>query len=128
MKEEHRRHALDVADAIEANAGLYDQYRYAHDCGTPACVAGWSVAVKAKGAEPAGGADLRALGYDAYARADEIRRQAARNLGLTEEQGREMCLPNPYTGREADGVRRAEPADAVAMLRRYADTGRIVWV
>ena len=120
MNEEHQRHALQVAEAIEAHAGQYHQGWYEHSCGTPACVAGWSVAVKARGLDGAAGFDVRSLWLESKLITDE----AARNLGLSASERPAMFSARPFVG---DDTRKPTAAEAATMLRRYADTGEVVW-
>ena len=129
LNEGHRAHAREVADAIEAHADRYDQRGFFHGCGTPACVAGWSVAVRWKGKEGAADADLSGRPPIRWGRHKVwvcLRDEASSNLGLGARDGDAMFGTLPCT--DGDGVRR-EPtaAEAAAMLRRYADTGEVVW-
>ena len=112
---QHRRHAAEVADAIEANEDDYDQSSIHFPCGTPACVAGWSIAVAKAGVENARGASIFTCPAPLA--------QAGRNLGLTPEEAEIMFDSYPY-GRDGEG---ASPAEAVAMLRRYASTHDVRW-
>ena len=132
MNDEHRKHASAVADAIEAHAGRYHQGAYTHRCGTPSCVAGWSVAVKARGRE--GAAYVRV--YESTPRDEDGARMGAveaavQNLGLRGRQAVTMFDGSPYKGdpacRRGERSAGATAADAVAMLRRYARTGRVFW-
>ena len=120
MQEHHRRHALDVANAIERHAGQYNQALVHHRCGTPGCVAGWSAAVARVGTERAATASL-ADGYidDGYTALQEARE----NFGLTKEEARYMFDGHPYGGLAED----ATAAEAVAMLRRFAQTDELRW-
>ena len=122
MDEGHRTHAGDVADAIEANAHNYDQEVLYHLDGTPACVAGWSVAVARAGTR--GAADtVLFTGVDDREDGDEefrIEDAAMRNLGLTVAEARIMFETAPY------GTP-AKAGEAVEMLRRRGRTGEVRW-
>ena len=87
---------LRVADIIEQEAGcMYNQDRYHHACGTPACIAGHAVAVLI--AEDMGavwddssvGIKLRSMGEN------EIAHDAASFLDLNDWQAKHLFKPYP---------------------------------
>jgi len=127
MNEAQRQHTLDVAKAIEQNPCLYRQDSFMHECGTPACVAGWSVAVSTHG-EFADVADLRFYRVDQFDRFSVrkylggIESIAGDNLGLTLDERTRMFDVDPYHGEEP-----ATAAEAIEMLRHRAATGEVRW-
>ena len=117
MKDAHRQHALAVAEAIEAHGDQYDQGDWSHEsCGTPSCIAGWSVAITFAPDDPAM-FDLGVFG-DGF-----IPTAAQEALGLRHRKARQMFDGDPY------GMYTPEPtaAEAAAMLRNYAKTGKVRW-
>ena len=115
MNEEQRLHALAVADAIEAHADQYFQGEWGHEpCGTPACIAGWSVALQEAPDDPAM-FDLGGLG------GDTIPNMAGEALGLSQEEAEAMFDGCPYYWLDPDPT----AAEAAAMLRHYAATGEV---
>ena len=132
MNDAQRQHALDVAEAIEQHAGQYDQGRWAHngvekwDCGTPACIAGWSVAVQQVGVSAAARQDV----YSQISlSSDPIPSQAARAFGLNPAEEELMFKCNVYG--QIHYLQQPQPeataAEAVAMLRHRAETGEVCW-
>ena len=115
MNEQQRQHAREVADAIERHAGQYNQRRLQHSCGTPACVAGWSIAIAKAGRERAAATSIFTCNHPID--------RAQENLGLTYEESEVMFGSHPYGGDAPD----ATAAEAVAMLRQYAETDEVCW-
>ena len=87
--------------------GQYDQENWAHDCGTPACIAAWTVWL---------------FDREIYGQAAPFGKWAARLLGLTVPQGEELFMGKPY-----GPYRHPTPLEAADCLRNLADTGSVVW-
>ena len=122
VTEEERRKgralAAEVAELIEREvlrgAGRYDQRMYITDCGSPSCIGGWTVwLVHGK---PKNLRDIYQH-WDPSAEARDL-------LGLSYFEAHELFRARPLwkqKGTEADA------ADAVAVLRRYAEEDVVEW-
>ena len=102
----------------------YDQGGYLHDCGTPACIAGFAAAL-------AEDKDERAdLTYsDSVLTADDVPRVAERWLDLTIRQADQLFDGEPFGEDDPDSPDDLRPTarEAVDCLRRLADTGEVYW-
>ena len=113
--------ARELADLIERSPD-YDQSTWMHIntadvsniCGTPACVAGHVTAVM----KPSLNGTQRFLKEDHQA-------NGMKWLGLDMMEADQMFRGEPDYDDGEDHT--PTNADAAAMLRRYADTGEIVW-
>ena len=105
---------LQLADIIEvqphapaeADAG-FNMARYTHPCGTPACIAGWALAMKG---EPIPGSQIKVF-FDAM-----------EWMGLTIEAADDLFVPGTLDTRE-----NYTPSQAAKTLRHLAHTGEVKW-
>ena len=112
-----------VADEIAAHKAQYDQGHWVHSdpdddrsCGTPACIAGWAVALKR--AEKNGGrVDEQVL----YADETSVYEEARDYLGLEHADAQVLFFHNPYEGYSNDDL--PTPDEAVEVLLHMAGTG-----
>lgn len=111
----NRERIRELADVIEKlphteidDASGFNMGNYVHVCGTPCCIAGWTVAV-AKGWETI---TWRVAYYDV----------AANHLGLTGQQAEDLFRPFSHVR-----LQDVTPAHAAAVLRNLADTGVVDW-
>ena len=123
----------EVADAIEASGRArfegqgkygYDQTMVLHACRTPACVAGWTVAVAGVGAAKAECCDVRKVTKFS------VMEDAKELLALNEGQAADLFTCYPYYpdgGVPMKGGLFPSPADAARTLRRLAETGVVDW-
>ena len=119
-----REFARRLAGVLRTNAEGYDQRTWTHECGTPACIAGWA-AWLAMGAQPGEGIQEHAR---IRSGCWEIREVARVSLGLGKEEAGEMFMPEPWVGWFAThGYRAPEAADAARMLEWYTYTGEVDW-
>ena len=114
MNIENMRKLRDVI----AESETYDQGRFFHECGTPACLAGHAVILSK--------ADAPVLSDWKNAHGEHIARCAASWLGITDGQSIGMFAGEPFDGEPCDD-RSATKRDALAMLDRAIETGRIEW-
>ena len=97
-----------LADHIESlPTGAYDQTRYLHFCGSPACIAGHAVALFGSGRLPERIGLYSGLACDL--------------LDLDDDKGDALFSAFPPLGRDA------RPDDAARVLRHLAATGDVVW-
>ena len=102
-----------LADHIEQlDPREYDQSVFAHDCGTPACVAGHALALAGRWEEADGGSEGFALPFGV----------AMDWLGLDDVAAERLFVSYPW-GRFDDATRQ----DAAATLRHLAETGEVRW-
>lgn len=132
-REEGRRLAGIVADAIEQHADRYQQGTWAHYdeasslCGTAGCVAGWPDAVMRCGDSAANAANTK---IDTTG----VAQRAADGLALEpRERVRPFCVEArrpkyPDTESWEDEWWAPSAADAVATLRQYRDHDVVEWV
>ena len=123
-----------VKAAIIANSDKYDQSTWLHNCGTPACIAGWAASLSLQDDEslawyrPTGPyGDLQwdqdiPLVTNSAGEAFDIAYRARKWLWLSGEEAETMFDSDPLH----DG-RIASPDDAVAMLDHAIETGNVVW-
>ena len=104
--------ALEVARAIEKRPDEFDQREWYRGCGTPSCVAGWTVWI------------MQGKPNKITSRTGENpKREAMRGLQLLPYEADEMFEPAPLgKGTETN------PEEAVQMLRHYAGTGKVQWL
>ena len=109
---------LALADLIEQQphtdedaAEGFTMESITHDCGTPACIAGWA-------AWEASGRQSRDL-YDIYA---DVEGQAREFLGIGYSEADVLFYP-PFPVIYAT----VTPTEAAATLRHLAETGRVDW-
>lgn len=122
----NKENILFVADLIEkqpkteihSKSGFTMEF-YVHDCGTPACIAGWAVAAN-RGM--GGNDDIRsAAGEKSTIRT--VSEEAREYLGIDEEVGEALFL-----GFESRiDLRKITPMQAVDVLRNLAETGEVDW-
>ena len=135
-RKEARALARRVAARIKANSDLYDQRKYVNECGSPCCVAGWTVF------EVEGNRDDWTVGARFFTRcideddevceywsdsAVEVTAQLA--LGLTAGETYTMFDSNPYAAL-ADYEEDVDPptaTEACAMLIHFADENEVKW-
>ena len=124
-----------VRAAIAANADQYDQGLWLHECGTPACIAGWAAFLSLKPGERLISQNI--AGCQAGIILDENGRQvsivAARAtnwLGLKKLQGTEMFDASPICYEDEDGewgFREANVDEALSMLNRAIEADIVDW-
>ena len=101
----------ELADHLEAlPPEQYDQENWAHDCGTPACIAAWAVFLFAPSR------------YRRSRIACTIEQDAQELLGLTEFQGGGLFVPCPYGPESSVTV-----DEAAQCLQLLVDTGDVDW-
>lgn len=103
---------LAVADPIEVqprathiNDPGFSLGWYKHSCGTPCCIAGFTVGDKCA----------------TYVE-EEIHDEAVEKLGLTDDQARKL-----FFGLGPEGIYDPTPKHAAAVLRHLAATGEVDW-
>ena len=109
----------------------FDMSSVLHDCGTPACIAGWALALRLQSEGP----ELESM-IDEYRVAHpEVRERASIMLGT------EMSIARDFLGLDngrakdlfhADGVssffwEKIEPEAAVKVLQHLINTGKVDW-
>lgn len=87
-----------------------------HDCGTVACVAGWTVALDAVKRGDKGLKTIEGMG------SREVEQEARRLLDLSYEDAHDLFFP-PATRQFG----RIKPEDAVKTLRHLAEAGEVAW-
>ena len=124
-----RATAARVAVAIRNHAKLYKQSCFAHRCGTPACIAGFTVWLAAGEPEDMDlsahyGRPVREPGGNVTMRVNDVAVQQAAEaiLEVDEYEGILMFTPWPY-GKEKE----TPPQAAAEMLEYYAKTGVVRW-
>ena len=110
MNDAQRQHALDVAEAIEQHADQFRQDQWRHTCGTPACIAGWSCALRRDLNQPS---QVNLNDYDG----SDISWDAGEALGLTRREASNMFHPEPY-GEFEERPTAAEAVSVPPDLRR----------
>ena len=116
--------ALDYRPAADGSSipdgPRFNMQTVSFQCGAPACIAGWTVALHN------GSKSIKSL--------SEVQELAAEYLGISPEQERSLFCPESWkTGGKADFF--ALPGDrnfitgrmAAAALRHFADTGTLDW-
>ena len=123
-----------VRDVIIANPDKFDQNAWLHNCGTPACIAGWAAHLSLQDGESLGWcapAELFAglssepripLVVDADNEFVVVGGRAREWLGLSHEEADTLFDASPIPGGEWVSVH-----DAVATLDHAIETGNIVW-
>ena len=124
-----RATALKVAEAIRQHEAHYDQNSYAHECGTPSCIAGFTAWIAAgeletmdltedysvvemdEEDEPREAVDTGAVG--------EVARM---KLELTAKEAAHMFNGHPYGMSE-----QAQAGEAIRMLQAYGETNVVEW-
>ena len=106
---------------------------FSFDCGAPACIAGWTVALEIWKGNVERAARMNVRGWCTSLADDQfptswpfnsaIQWQAAKILGLSESQARELFLSD----RPVCDLRDILPEDAAYILRQFVETGRIQW-
>ena len=108
-------------DYIAAHPEDYDQSNWMHDCGTPACVAGYAVVACGGTLVP----NDRCITSDGVMmRADD---HAEELLELTAYQGDRMFISDPFGGQSRSIEMRPTVADALAMLDHAIKHGEVRW-
>ena len=99
-------------DTLRAEPESYDQSMWFHDCGTPACVAGYALYANLYPDE------IESLQGDCCS----IPVEAERILGLSPEEADRLFMESPY----GEGV---DPSvdDAIEVLERFRDGGSVKW-
>jgi hypothetical protein len=93
----------------------FDMAQWFHPCGTPACIAGWTLALKYGDWTPALQDKRGAGGVEA---------DAADYLGLEGTQSAQLF----FVGHEAEkSLADVTPQDAAKLLRHFAETGKVDW-
>ena len=125
--------AAEVADAIEKHAEQFDQGEYLHKCGTPACVAGFTVWV-AQGRPTVLEMYMQDYGPEWGQRLDslDVAMDAQAHLALTFNERLEMfhACPYPVNGDDGNSWRRTSPPRrrrrrcCATTRRRAASRGR----
>ena len=120
----NREKIRQVADALEnlptgSSPGMFKLTHYTHECGAPACIAGWTVALDETEFNEETAAQFY-LGEYFSCREQTIHRQAANILGLDIWGASALFTPNVW------------PADvsskqAARVLRFLADYGVVDW-
>lgn len=109
-------------DLIASQPELYNQEKWGHDCGTPACIAGFACVAN-------GGKLRQRLNYGVKeivcvtqrGTSRTVRQYAARKLGLPMGEADMLFAANPLFHRPATHE------DAIATLDRMIETGQIDW-
>ena len=110
-------------DLIAAHPGSYDQALWAHECGTPACVAGFAVVAN-------GGKLVMTQDDNDHVRFPLdpecywIPQAAEHCLALTPEESKAMFAGYPMGGRS---VSAKQAKQAIRMLNHAIETGEVVW-
>ena len=116
-----------VRDVIASSPDQYDQGIFAHECGTPACIAGWAASLSLKSGETLTWACV-ATGVRSD-RVDTIPNRAAMWLDLTGDESDDMFDSTPLLVRYGGWGSHREPTvqEALAMLDHAIETGEVVW-
>ena len=106
-----------VADTIEHNRKHFDMTNFFHNCGTPACVAGFTIAL----------ASLKTFKDNQSAT-----EAAAETLDLTLQQALDLLHPDGTSFSYVSDAKPGKPGHitwkhAVRTLRHFADTGVVDW-
>jgi hypothetical protein len=112
MNTERILHIADMIEKLEPRQFDMSDYVTENECGTVACIAGWTYLTYG---DPAGEGDPHEL--------------AAIHLGLDEDRADDLFLPNPLTSGLPSCVTYAQitPAHAAQTLRKLAATGEVDW-
>ena len=103
---------LELADLIEQlPEEKYDQTTWKHDCGSPACIAGWTVFKFHEYPD-----ELEAMP------GDEVTITAKCLLGLDWDTAENLFKANPL-----GSVFDVTTTEAAACLRHLAETGKVQW-
>ena len=119
MTEAQKEHCRGMAEAIARKPEAYNQRTVVYDCGTTACLAGWSLVIKRhNGVIPPDGVPLSGSGEAIFA-------DAGGYMGLTREE-REDAFACQAVNHGPSWIPKAR--DAVHCLREYVETGRWKWL
>lgn len=99
----------------EATTEGFDMAQWFHPCGTPACIAGWTLALKYGDWSPKLHDKRDARGVEA---------DAADYLGLEGNQSAQLFFVGYKSEKSFSEV---TPQDAAKLLRHFAETGTIDW-
>lgn len=119
MSEQRIRELADVVEGLEAGcaAGQFSMAEVAHPCGSPACIAGWTVHLYGNRDESHRKDDLayaaELLGLEGDSRADDL------FLGDDDAGASIEALP--------DQDNFISPERAAVVLRHLARTGKVDW-
>ena len=109
-----KKRILELADLIEAQPHArrdaesgFNMNEWAHDCGTPSCIWGWSESMRLK---------TNLIDIEAPTS------HSLKYLGITGDDGMKLFTPSS-AGRYDD----ITPAHAAAVLRFFAKTGDVNW-
>ena len=120
MTPEVKAHCLSMAEAIAAAPEAYDQKAFLFNCGTTACLAGWSLAVKEHDGEIP---DFQIGSVNDQGVADLFDR-AAEYMGLDDTQAGEAFDSDPWWTRYG---RTPSAKDVVHSLKKYVESGEWRW-
>ena len=122
-----------VRHTIAANPSEYDQEQYLHDCGTPACIAGWAAHLSLTDGERLsqvnqsyGSCILDRHG----AMVTNVSARAGGWLGLSSWEQVLMFAGHPIEYRDAGATLHCRPStvdEALAMLDHAIETGEVRW-
>ena len=119
MTVEQQEHCLAMADAIGARPEGYRQRTELYDCGSTACLAGWSLVVKHhNGVIPVEGFQEKNLG-------DTVYEEAASYMGLDKGGAEEAFDFDPWWSKYG---RPPGPGDAMYSLKEYVRNGWWKWL
>ena len=116
----NKKRILALASVIEtmphvmADRGYvvgFNMHSYTHNCGTPACIAGFAVML----------AEKKSPNYKIKVADRQFSHMAGRFLGITIEQTAILFFPRHKKREEIT------PAEAAATLRNLAETGEVDW-
>ena len=120
-----------VREAIAADPKKYAQDVWLHECGTPACIAGWAAFLSLQAGEVLLKASADCFVLDARGhRRSTVAETAGEWLELNWTQRREMFHGHPVVSFDANGNlhrRPASPAEALDMLDRAIIAGTVLW-
>lgn len=121
---------LQLADHLETLAPSdgrvgYDQTRYVHPCGTPACIAGHACAL----AFGVGPYDVDGRLIEDVLGTEEESEVAARWLGIDEGTAKRLFAPRPFRiwGCAGEPAKDPEPWQAARVLRTLVRTRDVRW-
>ena len=132
LREGGRRLALQVADVIEEHEAEYDQTEFVHLCGTPACIAGWTMWVVLGRPGSMRDVYLKEAKVPATGKSPEIpaqfdwgkmSKEAGKELELSMSEQDTLFHAMPYFFEQGW----ATAKEAAETLRSYAATGVVEW-
>lgn len=131
----NKKRILKLADVIETEAGQHglgfnmdtylnsvDKDISGHNCGTVACIAGWTTFLfdpRGRLRSPARASKDAIAANNSSTRTGDFHNTAGDILGLTEIEANELFLPSAFDD--------PTPAQAAKVLRHLAETGEVEW-